>query len=136
MSRFVVSRLVQAQPPRASRRLTVTSLDAASLLPWRRRREETAVAAEDLEQRREKFIPVTRRSLLRRLREEEGLLNWREREKLDSFASSLDSCFSQRFLATLQEAKVSETTHTHSHTHTHSVMKPAVAAELVRCNGS
>ena len=58
------------------------------------------------QQRREKFIPVTRRSLMRRLRDEEGLLNWEERDKLESFAAALDSHFSQRFQATLQEAKV------------------------------
>ena len=52
---------------------------------------------------------MTRRSLLRRLREEEGLLNWQEREKLESFAAALDSCFSQRFLGTLEEAKVGVT---------------------------
>ena len=56
--------------------------------------------------RREKFIPVTRHSLMQRLREEEGLLNWQEREKLESFAAALDAHFSHRFLATLQEAKV------------------------------
>lgn len=59
-----------------------------------------------LEPRQEKFIPVTRRSLMRRLGEEEGLLNWEEREKLESFAAALDARFSQRFQGTLAEAKV------------------------------
>ena len=64
--------------------------------------------------REEKFIPVTRRSLVRRLGEEEGLLSWEEREKLEIFAAALDARFSQRFQGCLEEAKVN--THTHTHT--------------------
>lgn len=58
------------------------------------------------EPRREKFIPVTRRSLVRRLGEEENLLNWQEREKLETFASALDARFSQRLQGLLEETKV------------------------------
>ena len=92
------------------------TVEVAAILPWRRRapreREEEGggVATADEAPRREKFIPVTRRSLMKRLREEEGLLNWEEREKLEVFAAALDTRFSQRFLGTLAEAKV----YTHS----------------------
>lgn len=58
------------------------------------------------EPRGEKFIPVTRRSLVRRLGEEENLLNWQEREKLETFASALDARFSQRLQGILEETKV------------------------------
>lgn len=58
------------------------------------------------ENRREKFIPVTRRSLVRRLAEEEGLLNWEEKRLLENFAAALDARFSQRFQGILEETKV------------------------------
>lgn len=100
--------------PSTGRKFSTTSLsgaEAVSLLPWRRREtkseEAVGVATTTPPQRREKFIPVTRRSLMRRLREEEGLLNWEERDKLETFAAALNAHFSHRFLATLQEAKVS-----------------------------
>lgn len=68
---------------------------------------EAHIVKEDGEQyRQEKFIPVTRRSLVRRLGEEEGLLNWQEREKLESFAAALDARFSQRLQSILEETKV------------------------------
>lgn len=58
------------------------------------------------EKQKEKFIPVTRRTLVRRLVEEDGLLNWEERRLLESFAASLDAYYSQKFYALLEEAKV------------------------------
>ena len=94
---------------------SVQRVEVAPLLRWRwgARSEgdgvdakiEGAEAADELS-RQEKFIPVTRRSLIRRLREEEGFLNWEERERLEAFAAALDARFSQRFLGTLGEAKV------------------------------
>jgi hypothetical protein len=75
-------------------------VEAVSLLP----REGTVGEAWN-GPREEKFIPVTRRSLVRWLGEEEGLLSWEEREKLEVFAAALDARFSQRFQGCLKEAK-------------------------------
>ena len=58
------------------------------------------------EKQKEKFIPVTRRTLVKKLVEEEGLLNWEEKRLLESFAASLDTYYSQKFYALLEEAKV------------------------------
>ena len=58
------------------------------------------------EKQEEKFIPVTRRTLVNKLVEEDGLLNWDERRLLESFAASLDAYYSQKFYALLEEAKV------------------------------
>lgn len=60
------------------------------------------------EKQEEKFIPVTRRTLVNKLVEEDGLLNWEERKLLESFAASLDAYYSQKFYALLEEAKVSD----------------------------
>ena len=56
----------------------------------------------------EKFIPVTRRTLVNKLVEEDGLLNWEEKRLLETFAASLDTYYSQKFYALLEEAKVRE----------------------------
>lgn len=58
------------------------------------------------ERQQEKFIPVTRRTLINKLVEEDGLLNWEEKRLLESFAASLDAYYSQKFYALLEEAKV------------------------------
>ena len=58
------------------------------------------------EKQNEKFIPVTRRTLVNKLVEEDGLLNWEEKRLLQSFAASLDAYYSQKFYALLEEAKV------------------------------
>ena len=101
----------------------VQPAEAGSLLPWRGRgargrweEDEVAVVGQGEvvvadrvawdEHRQEKFIPVTRRSLVRRLGEEEALLSWEERGKLESFAATLDARFSQRFQGILEETKV------------------------------
>ena len=60
------------------------------------------------EKQEEKFIPVTRRTLVNKLVEEDGLLNWEERRLVESFAASLDAYYSQKFYALLEEAKVRE----------------------------
>ena len=105
-------RLVHSTPP--------LKAEAVSLLPWKwgLRKQQKDVEKESevpdlrseteawIEGKKEKFIPVTRRSLLRRLGEEEGLLNWEERGLLERFAAALDARFSQRFQAILEEAKV------------------------------
>lgn len=49
---------------------------------------------------------MTRRQLLRGLVEEEGLLSPEERRNMEALAAGLDSYFSQRFYASLAEAKV------------------------------
>ena len=58
------------------------------------------------EKQEEKFIPVTRRTLVNKLVEEDGLLNWEEKRLMESFAASLDAYYSQKFYALLEEAKV------------------------------
>ncbi len=45
---------------------------------------------------------------MRKLVEEEGLLNWQERRLMESLAAAVDAYFSQRFYAILEEAKVCE----------------------------
>lgn len=60
------------------------------------------------EKQEEKFIPVTRRTLVNKLVEEDGLLNWEEKRLVESFAASLDAYYSQKFYALLEEAKVTE----------------------------
>ena len=57
------------------------------------------------EETRQKFIPVTRRALVRRLAEEEGLLSWDEKRLLENLAAALDARFSQRFKTLLEETK-------------------------------
>lgn len=57
---------------------------------------------------KEKFIPVTRRTLVNKLVEEDGLLNWEEKRLLETFAASLDTYYSQKFYSLLEEAKVRE----------------------------
>ena len=94
----------------------VQRAETVSLLPWRRwgRGGRGVLEGGDVvkdtreveELRLERFIPVTRRSLVRRLGEEEGLLNWQERQKLETFASALDARFSQRLQGILEETKV------------------------------
>lgn len=44
--------------------------------------------------------------LVRKLVEEEGLLNWEERRQVESLAAAIDAYFSQRFYAILEETKV------------------------------
>ena len=63
---------------------------------------------ETFKKHEEKFIPVTRRTLVNKLVEEDGLLNWEEKRLLETFAASLDTYYSQKFYALLEEAKVRE----------------------------
>ncbi len=46
------------------------------------------------------------RMLVRKLMEEEGLLNWQERRQVEKLAAAIDAYFSQRFYALLEETKV------------------------------
>lgn len=54
----------------------------------------------------EKFIPVTRRALVSKLVETEGLLSWEERGLVERFAAAFDTHFSHRFYGILEEAKL------------------------------
>lgn len=63
---------------------------------------------ETFKKHEEKFIPVTRRTLVNKLVVEDGLLNWEEKRLLETFAASLDTYYSQKFYALLEEAKVRE----------------------------
>ena len=72
--------------------------------------EDDVIAAQNrvkkFERQEEKFIPVTRRTLVKKLVEEEGLLSWEEKRLVEPFAASLDTYYSQKFYALLEEAKV------------------------------
>ncbi len=71
--------------------------------------EQAEVKSVDTQEiRLEKFIPVTRRTLLRTLVEEKGFLKNEEREKMESLGASLDAKYSQTFYSILEEAKVRE----------------------------
>ena len=68
---------------------------------------ETVKAVAKVEENRlEKFIPVPRRTLLKELMNEEGLLNWKERGLMERLAAAMDAYYSQKFYAILEEAKV------------------------------
>lgn len=56
--------------------------------------------------RLEKFIPVTRRALLRALMEEKGLLSTKEKQLMENVAAALDAKYSKRFYSILEQAKV------------------------------
>jgi hypothetical protein len=109
-------------------RLGYREASASSLIPfgWVKKSEKTPQALVEastsegslvkvqnklkkFEKQEEKFIPVTRRTLVNRLVEEDGLLNWEEKRLVESFAASLDAYYSQKFYALLEEAKVRET---------------------------
>lgn len=120
-----------ARITRTSPSTHTTSRDASgwSILPFRKQKKkkdeqaigqglaaspntkEAIVATQNrvkkFEKQKEKFIPVTRRTLVNKLVEEDGLLNWEEKRLLESFAASLDAYYSQKFYALLEEAKVS-----------------------------
>lgn len=55
---------------------------------------------------REKYIPITRRTLIRRIIEEKNLLTAQEQRKFDEFAIALDSAIVQEYHGVLNELKV------------------------------
>ena len=55
---------------------------------------------------REKFIPITRRSLIRHLLEKDNFLNDEEKRKFEDFALALDSAIVNKYHGVLQELKV------------------------------
>lgn len=56
--------------------------------------------------RLEKFIPITRRSLLKALVQEKGLLSSEEKRLMENVAASLDAKYSKKFYSILEHAKV------------------------------
>ena len=58
------------------------------------------------EERLEKFIPVTRRTLLLSLIEEKNMFSLAERQLMERFAAALDAHYSHRFYGILEETKV------------------------------
>lgn len=58
------------------------------------------------DRRLEKFIPVTRRALLRALVEEKELLSSEEKRLMESVAAALDAKYSKKFYSILEQAKV------------------------------
>jgi hypothetical protein len=56
---------------------------------------------------RERFIPITRRSIIRHLMQEEGVLIDAERKIFEKFALALDGALTNRYHGTLEELKVS-----------------------------
>lgn len=57
---------------------------------------------------REKYIPITRRTLIRRIIEERDLLTPLEQRKFDEFAVALDSAIVQEYHGVLNDLKVGE----------------------------
>lgn len=55
---------------------------------------------------REKYIPITRRTLIRRIIEERDLLTPLEQRKFDEFAVALDSAIVQEYHGVLNDLKV------------------------------
>ncbi len=56
----------------------------------------------------EKFIPLTRRALLRMLMEDERLLRSDDKRLMEKVAAALDAKYSKRFYSILEQAKVRE----------------------------
>ncbi|XP_064641773.1 transmembrane protein 143-like isoform X2 [Lineus longissimus] len=54
---------------------------------------------------RERFIPITRRSIIRHLMQEEGVLTDAERQVFEKFALAIDGALTNRYYGTLEELK-------------------------------
>ena len=63
-----------------------------------------AMATREREQ--EKFIPVTRRALIGKLLEEEGMLSRQEKQSMERLTAGLDAHYSHKFYSILEETKV------------------------------
>ena len=57
---------------------------------------------------RERYIPVTRKSIIRYLVEQEKFFNDEEKKKFEEFALALDSAIVNKYHGVLQELKVSQ----------------------------
>lgn len=67
------------------------------------------------EKRLEKFIPLTRRALLRMLMDEKDFLKTAEKQLMEGVAASLDAKYSKRFYSILEHCKVSFSYHCEKH---------------------
>ena len=56
---------------------------------------------------RERYIPITRRSVIRLLTQDEGLLSEEEKKQFHEFALALDSAIVSKYHGILQELNVS-----------------------------
>ena len=68
--------------------------------------DSSSVSIDD--ERLEKFIPVTRRTLLRVLLEDKGLFSSKQKKHMETVAAALDAKYSKRFYSVLEQAKVGE----------------------------
>ena len=57
---------------------------------------------------REKYIPITRRSIIRHLMEEEYFLNIEEKRMFEDFAVGLDTAIVNKYHGVLQDVKVNQ----------------------------
>ena len=75
-----------------------------------RRQETTSVATDEAtfneRKRKERFIPVARRTLIQSMMNEENLLSGKERACVEAFATSLDAVVAQRYYRLMEEVKV------------------------------
>ncbi|KAL5467607.1 hypothetical protein EMCRGX_G031864 [Ephydatia muelleri] len=74
-----------------------------------RRQETTSVATDEAtfneRKRKERFIPVARRTLIQSMMNEENLLSGKERACVEAFATSLDAVVAQRYYRLMEEVK-------------------------------
>ena len=68
--------------------------------------DQSAVITKDDLPRNERYIPVTRRALVRSFMEDQSLLTGTERDNFAEFAASLDAYIYQKFYQMLDEMKV------------------------------
>ncbi|XP_048750312.1 transmembrane protein 143-like [Ostrea edulis] len=81
--------------------------DSAAVRKTDYKAEVTQVEQEpdEIDLYREKYIPITRRTLIRRIIEEKNLLTAQEQRKFDEFAIALDSAIVQEYHGVLNELK-------------------------------
>ena len=85
----------------------VVPADESSLQSEVQKRVQKEAHKDDEGPLMEKFIPLTRQTLVSRLGQEEEMLTVDERNKLGQFAAALDAFISRRFYAQLERMKVS-----------------------------
>lgn len=77
---------------------------------FQRRQETTGVASDEAtfseRKRKERFIPIARRTLIQSMMNEENFLSGKERACLEAFATSLDAVIAQRYYRLMEEVKV------------------------------
>ena len=73
---------------------------------WASKSEVMSLSTTNTSPNVEKFIPVTRRTLLRVLMKDSGLLNSEQKMHMEKVAAALDAKYSKRFYSILEQAKV------------------------------